>query len=35
VGAKQEKWIYEYKDKLKNIKIFLAIRATIDFEQAA
>ena len=33
VGApKQEKWIYKYKDNLKNIKIFLAIGATIDFE---
>lgn len=33
VGApKQEKWIYKYKDKLKNIKIYLAIGATIDFE---
>ena len=33
VGApKQEKWIYKYKDKLPNIKIFLAIGATIDFE---
>ncbi len=33
VGApKQEKWIYEYRHKLPNIKIFLAIGATIDFE---
>lgn len=33
MGApKQEKWIAKYKDKLKNIKIFLAIGATIDFE---
>jgi exopolysaccharide biosynthesis WecB/TagA/CpsF family protein len=33
VGApKQEKWIQKYKDKLPNIKIFLAIGATIDFE---
>jgi len=33
VGApKQEKWIYKYKDKLPNIKIFLAIGATLDFE---
>lgn len=33
VGApKQEKWIYKYKDKLPNIKIFLAVGATIDFE---
>lgn len=33
VGApKQEKWIYKYKKKLQNIKIVLAIGATIDFE---
>ncbi|MDM9379584.1 WecB/TagA/CpsF family glycosyltransferase [Chlorogloeopsis sp. ULAP01] len=33
LGApKQEKWIYKYKDLLPNIKIFLAIGATIDFE---
>ncbi|HLO51517.1 MAG TPA: WecB/TagA/CpsF family glycosyltransferase [Kamptonema sp.] len=33
VGApKQEKWINLYKDRLKNIKVFLAIGATIDFE---
>lgn len=33
VGApKQEKFIYKYRDKLPNIKIFLAIGATIDFE---
>jgi N-acetylglucosaminyldiphosphoundecaprenol N-acetyl-beta-D-mannosaminyltransferase len=33
VGApKQEKFISKYKDKLTNIKIFLAIGATIDFE---
>ncbi|WP_108821336.1 WecB/TagA/CpsF family glycosyltransferase [Dysgonomonas sp. Marseille-P4361] len=33
VGApKQEKWIYKYKDKLHNIKIFLPLGATIDFE---
>lgn len=33
VGApKQEKWIYKYRAKLKNIRIFLAIGATIDFE---
>lgn len=33
VGApKQEIWISKYKDQLKNIKIFLAIGATIDFE---
>lgn len=29
---KQEKWIFKYKDQLKNIKIFLAIGTTIDFE---
>lgn len=33
VGApKQEKWIVKYKDSLPNIKTFLAIGATIDFE---
>ncbi|WP_013321992.1 WecB/TagA/CpsF family glycosyltransferase [Gloeothece verrucosa] len=33
VGApKQEKWIMKYKHQLHNIKIFLAIGATIDFE---
>ncbi len=33
VGApKQEKWIQKYKDQLPNIKIFLAIGATLDFE---
>jgi len=33
VGApKQETWIYHHKDKLSNIKIFLAVGATIDFE---
>lgn len=33
VGApKQEKWIYEYKQELSKIKIFLAVGATIDFE---
>ena len=33
VGApKQEKWIYRYKAKMPNIKIFLALGATIDFE---
>ncbi|HAX76692.1 MAG TPA: glycosyltransferase [Cyanobacteria bacterium UBA11372] len=36
VGSpKQEKWIFKYKEKLKNIKIFLAIGATIDFEAGA
>lgn len=29
---KQEKFIYKYRDQLPNIKIFLAIGATIDFE---
>lgn len=33
VGApKQEKWIYKYRHQLPQIKIFLAIGATIDFE---
>jgi len=33
LGApKQEKWIYKYKNELQNIKIFLAIGATLDFE---
>lgn len=33
VGApKQENFILKYKDKLSNIKIFLAVGATIDFE---
>ncbi len=33
LGApKQEKWIYRYKNQLKNIKTFFAIGATIDFE---
>ncbi|MEA5417718.1 WecB/TagA/CpsF family glycosyltransferase [Spirulina sp. CCNP1310] len=33
LGApKQEKWIYKYRSYLKEIKIFLAIGATIDFE---
>jgi N-acetylglucosaminyldiphosphoundecaprenol N-acetyl-beta-D-mannosaminyltransferase len=33
VGApKQEKFIHKYKDLMPNIKIFLAIGATIDFE---
>ncbi len=33
VGApKQEKWIYKYKDKFTNVKIFFAVGATIDFE---
>lgn len=33
VGSpKQEKWIIKYKHQLKNIKIFLPIGATIDFE---
>ena len=33
VGApKQEKWILKYKDLMPNVKIFMAIGATIDFE---
>ena len=33
VGApKQEKFIYQYRDRFKHVKIFLAIGATIDFE---
>ncbi len=33
VGApKQEKWIYKYKNQLPNIKVFMAIGATLDFE---
>ncbi|ERT06929.1 glycosyltransferase, WecB/TagA/CpsF family protein [Lyngbya aestuarii BL J] len=33
LGApKQEKWIVKHKHKLKNIRIFLAIGASIDFE---
>ncbi|MDJ0633106.1 MAG: WecB/TagA/CpsF family glycosyltransferase [Xenococcaceae cyanobacterium MO_188.B29] len=33
LGApKQEKWIYEHKDKLENIKTFFAIGAAIEFE---
>jgi N-acetylglucosaminyldiphosphoundecaprenol N-acetyl-beta-D-mannosaminyltransferase len=33
VGApKQEKWLYKYKDMLPNIRIFMALGATIDFE---
>ena len=33
VGApKQEKWINKYKDRLKNIKLFMPLGATIDFE---
>lgn len=33
LGApKQEKWICKYREQLPNIKIFLAIGATIDFE---
>lgn len=33
VGApKQEKWIYKHKNKLKNIKTFFAVGATIEFE---
>ena len=33
LGApKQEKWLYKYKHYLKDIKIFMALGATIDFE---
>ncbi|MCL2074015.1 MAG: WecB/TagA/CpsF family glycosyltransferase [Marinilabiliaceae bacterium] len=33
VGApKQEKWIFKYKDLFTNIKLFMALGATIDFE---
>ncbi|MBE9016207.1 MAG: N-acetylglucosaminyldiphosphoundecaprenol N-acetyl-beta-D-mannosaminyltransferase [Chroococcidiopsis cubana SAG 39.79] len=33
VGApKQEKWIYQYRNKLPKIDFFLAVGATIDFE---
>lgn len=33
LGApKQEKWVYKYKNQLLNIKIFMALGATIDFE---
>ncbi|MCT7995070.1 WecB/TagA/CpsF family glycosyltransferase [Laspinema olomoucense] len=33
VGApKQEKWISKYKNQLPNIKVFMAIGATLDFE---
>lgn len=33
VGApKQEKWIYQHKSSLKNIKTFFAVGATIEFE---
>ncbi|MBZ8179096.1 WecB/TagA/CpsF family glycosyltransferase [Oscillatoria salina] len=36
VGApKQEKWIFKYKNNLKNIQTFLAIGATIEFEAGA
>jgi len=33
VGApKQEKWIYKYKNQITNVKLFMALGATIDFE---
>lgn len=33
VGApKQEKWIFAHKDKMPNVKIWMALGATIDFE---
>lgn len=31
-NPKQTKWIYKYKEQLPNIKLFLALGATIDFE---
>ena len=31
-APKQEKWICKYKDRMPNVRIFLAIGATIDFE---
>ena len=31
-SPKQEKWIYEHKNSLQNIKTFFAVGATIDFE---
>jgi exopolysaccharide biosynthesis WecB/TagA/CpsF family protein len=33
VGApKQEKWVFKYKDKLPQIRLFMSLGATIDFE---
>jgi N-acetylglucosaminyldiphosphoundecaprenol N-acetyl-beta-D-mannosaminyltransferase len=33
VGApKQEKWIMKYRDRMLNVKLFMALGATIDFE---
>ena len=33
VGApKQEKWIMKYRDKMPEVKVFMALGATIDFE---
>jgi len=33
LGApKQEKWIFNYKDSLTNVRLFMALGATIDFE---
>lgn len=33
VGApKQEKWIMKYRDRMPNVKLFMALGATIDFE---
>lgn len=29
---KQEKWIYKHKDKMPNVRIWMALGATIDFE---
>jgi exopolysaccharide biosynthesis WecB/TagA/CpsF family protein len=31
-NPKQTKWIYKYKDSIPNVKIYLALGATIDFE---
>lgn len=31
-NPKQTKWIYKYKNRLPNIKLFMALGATIDFE---
>lgn len=36
VGApKQEKWIFQHKDKMTTVKLFFAIGATIDFQAGA
>jgi exopolysaccharide biosynthesis WecB/TagA/CpsF family protein len=31
-APKQEKWIFKYKDRLVNVRLFLPLGATIDFE---